>query len=939
MKVNLLTVLSVFAVFVVEAVDRSKFRTCSQTSFCERNRNNFIPQEYHVRPGSYGIHSETSTITAELLNGRHPLQDPLVCKISILQNNVARITINEKTPLHPRWTVPDVLQASALEAGQAELTVTEDGAIVKFGSREIKVVNKPFSVTLSINGEQAIAMNSEGLLNFEQYRNEKNPKPDPAHSESSGEGAAAAAAAEQQDHEMKFPYDVEGMWGESFGGHTDSKPRGPAAVAADITFIGSEQVYGIPEHATDFALKTTKGGDGYNEPYRLYNLDVFEYELDEPMALYGAVPFMLGHDTAKTSAALWLNSAETFIDVSDAGKLSWFERLTGAESKQQQGKQSYWVSESGLIDVFLMVEPNPKDMFFAYNSLTGMPAMPAQFATAYHQCRWNYKSQDDVAQVDAGFDQNDIPYDVLWLDIEHTNGKRYFTWDTANFPSPKEMQASLAGKGRKMVTIVDPHIKKDSGYHVFQEAENQDLYVKNSNKGNYDGWCWPGSSAYLDFCRQDVRSYWAGLFSYGKYEGSTPDLYIWNDMNEPSVFNGPEVTMPKDNLHLHSSVEHREVHNMYGFYHQWATEQGLARRDPAQNTRPFVLTRSFFAGSQKYGAVWTGDNMAKWDHLEAAAPMLLALNVGGITFSGADVGGFFGDPDPELLTRWYQAAAFQPFFRGHAHIDAKRREPWLFGEPHTTHIRDAIRQRYAYLPYIYTTFREAATAGVPIMRPLWLEFPKDPSCFDKGQEWLLGAAILVKAVTTAGQTSTDVYLPGPAVWYDVENFHLYQGQRTVTIDSPITKTPVFQRGGTVVPKRERARRSSAAMVWDPYTLVVALDENGQAQGEVYEDDGKTFDYQKGQFTLRSFKFDGKTLTSSATGSLETYSTVERIVIFGLKTAPQFAHTIDSEGNRRRVEVQQVGLKSDSVYVLRKPDLHVQAAAGQWSVELMWEQSS
>jgi alpha 1,3-glucosidase len=367
-----------------------------------------------------------------------------------------------------------------------------------------------------------------------------------------------------------------------------------------------------------------------------------------------------------------------------------------------------------------------------YATLTGFPALPQQFAIAYHQCRWNYKSEEDVGEVDAGFDKHDIPYDVIWLDIEHTDGKKYFTWDKTLFPTPRNMQNRIAAKGRKMVTIVDPHIKRQAGYHVHTEAQNRGLYVKNSDSkgGDYEGWCWPGSVSYLDFTRPEVRDYWADLFALSSYDESSPNLYIWNDMNEPSVFNGPEVTMYKDNLHgVDEKVEHRDVHNLYGMYVHRATSEGLIKRD---NARPFVLTRSFFAGSQRYGAMWTGDNMAKWDHLRASMPMLMSLAVSGFQFVGADAGGFFGNPDTELLVRWYQAAAFQPFFRvsprlergcvplspslsshtralalhlslshtpplpfrqAHAHIDTARREPWLFGDATTDMIRDVSAAR------------------------------------------------------------------------------------------------------------------------------------------------------------------------------------------------------------------------------------------------------
>lgn len=227
-----------------------------------------------------------------------------------------------------------------------------------------------------------------------------------------------------------------------------------------------------------------------------------------------------------------------------------------------------------------------------------------------------------------------------------------------------------------MVTIIDPHIKRDDNFHIHKEATQKGLYIKDKNGNDFDGWCWPGSSSYLDFTSPHVRQWWAEQFSLDTYGGSTLDLYTWNDMNEPSVFNGPEVSMSKDAKNL-QGIEHREWHNLYGIYMQMATAQGQIHRckttEPTQKLRPFVLTRAFWAGSQRFGAMWTGDNKAEWSHLKGTSAMVLSINLAGLSFSGADTGGFFGDSNAELWTRWYQAGAFMPFFRGHAHHDTKRK--------------------------------------------------------------------------------------------------------------------------------------------------------------------------------------------------------------------------------------------------------------------------
>jgi alpha 1,3-glucosidase len=281
--------------------------------------------------------------------------------------------------------------------------------------------------------------------------------------------------------------------------------------------------------------------------------------------------------------------------------------------------------------------------------------------------------------------------------------------------------------------------------------------------------------------------------------------------------------MHKDCLHV-GNVEHRDVHNIYGYLVHQATFEGHLLRSK-QNDRPFILSRAFFAGSQRFGAIWTGDNMAQWDHLAASVPMLLSIGTAGLPFAGADVGGFFDNPDSELLLRWYQVGAFQPFFRAHAHIDTARREPWLFDNETLNHIREAVYERYAHLPYVYTVFWNASITGIPVMRPLWMEFPKDAKTFDIEDEYLFGPNLLVKPVSSKACESVSVFLPASTLWYDVKNFVQHDGGQLVNIPTPLNKIPVFQRGGSILPKQERKRRSSSQMIFDPYTLVVALDAN------------------------------------------------------------------------------------------------------------------
>lgn len=331
--------------------------------------------------------------------------------------------------------------------------------------------------------------------------------------------------------------------------------------------------------------------------------------MDSPMTLYGAIPSMQAHRKDSTVGVFWLNAAETWIDVVKQ-KVSSNPMSLGTEGDIDT--ETHWISESGLLDVFVFLGPSPKDVVAQYSELTGYTQLPQQFALGYLQCRWNYVSDEDVKNVDAHFDKSNIPYDVIWLDIEYTDNKKYFTWDPHAFSDPIGMEKQLDDHERKLVVIIDPHIKNVDNYAVVKELKSMSLGVNDKNNKLFEGWCWPGSSHWVDCFNLATIDWWRSLFTYKSFKGTAPNVFLWNDMNEPSVFNGPETTMPKDNIH-HGNWEHRDVHNLNGLTFVNATFEALLHRDPTTSRRrPFVLTRSYYAGSQRLGAMWTGDNLASW---------------------------------------------------------------------------------------------------------------------------------------------------------------------------------------------------------------------------------------------------------------------------------------------------------------------------------------
>ncbi|KAK0615927.1 glycosyl hydrolases family 31-domain-containing protein [Bombardia bombarda] len=873
------------------SVKEHDFKKCDQSGFCKRNRafaDQVIATSSWQSP--YNVQSDSrsfkdgqlhATILKTINDNGDTVRLPIT--VSFLQSGVARVTVDEEKRQKKEIELRNDSKARKERYNEAEQWVIVGGLAldteaqvayedksqitVKYGPSsafEAAIKFAPFGIEFKRDGKTQIRFNDRGLLNMEHWR-PKIEQPEPEKQEGEGEASEDEKKEEEPkeaEKKVEAPKgeDQSTWWDESFGTNTDTKPRGPESVALDISFVGFEHVFGIPSHAGPLSLKETRGGSGnYDEPYRMYNADVFEYILDSPMTLYGSIPFMQAHRKDSSVGVFWLNAAETWVDITKA-KDSKNPLALGIGAKTST--HTHWISESGLLDVFVFLGPRPQDITQKYGELTGTTAMPQEFAIGYHQCRWNYVSDEDVKDVDRKMDKFKIPYDVIWLDIEYTDEKKYFTWDSHTFPDPISMGKQLDSHGRKLVTIIDPHIKNVDNYPVVTELKEGGHGAMNKDGNLFEGWCWPGSSHWIDAFSPAAREWWKSLFKYDRFKGTMENTWVWNDMNEPSVFNGPETTMPKDNLH-HGNWEHRDVHNLNGMTFHNATHHALVSRKTGELRRPFVLTRSFFAGSQRIGAMWTGDNQAAWDHLHASIPMVLSQGIAGFPFSGADVGGFFGNPEKDLQTRWYQAGAFYPFFRGHAHIDARRREPYLAGEPYTSIITAALRLRYSLLPSWYTAFYRAHVDGSPIVKPMFYTHPGEEAGLAVDDQFFVGdTGLLVKPVTEEGKESVDVWVPDDEVYYDYFAYDVVvaggaKGKR-VTVAAPLDKIPVLMRGGHVFARRDVPRRSSALMRWDDYTLVVSVGKEGKvgkAEGELYVDDGDSFEFEQGQYVHRRFVFD------------------------------------------------------------------------------------
>ncbi|KAJ7840526.1 glycosyl hydrolases family 31-domain-containing protein [Mycena olivaceomarginata] len=396
----------------------------------------------------------------------------------------------------------------------------------KYGNNEVVVAFEPLTVSLLRGGKPQVVLNGRGLLHMEHFRNKKVEETKTEETAPAPEEVAENAAEQVVFQAEAEPELNPRAW---FEGKTqdDWWEESPESLSIDISFPSHGTIYGIPQHDTRLALPTTaRDSPTFTDPYRLYNADVFEYLASSPMSLYGSIPVLHAHSADSTVGIFHAVGSETWIDVSHASDKS---------------TETHWISESGILDLFLMPGPTPADIFAQYSRLTGTPVIPPHWSLGYHQCRWNYISSEDIRTVQKRFDEEDMPVDVFWLDIEYADEHKYFMWDEKNFPDPVEMTNDVAANGRKMVVIVDPHLKRTSNYSAFQEASDRKVFVKQPNA--------LGSTSLTRILGTGGRHKTTALKSGWSWTSSTTDIHIWNDMNEPSVFNGPEISMPRDNIH------------------------------------------------------------------------------------------------------------------------------------------------------------------------------------------------------------------------------------------------------------------------------------------------------------------------------------------------------------------------------------------------------
>lgn len=579
------------------------------------------------------------------------------------------------------------------------------------------------------------------------------------------------------------------------------------------------------DHFYGFGEKTSFL-DKRGEKMTMWNTDVYAPHNPEIDALYQSIPYFMAIRNGKAYGLFFDNTFKAVFDM-----------------KTSNETYSFW-AEGGQLDYYLFAGPKPKDVLEQYTEITGRMPIPPKWALGYHQSRYSYQSEQEVRELVKEFQQRDIPLDAVYLDIHYMDGYRVFTFDEERFPNPEKLVKDLQQDGIHVIPIVDPGVKADPEYPVYQEGVNEDRFCKYLEGDIYFGDVWPGKSAFPDFTSSEVRKWWGEkhlFYSTMGIEG------IWNDMNEPAVFNETK-TMDLKVMHKNDGnpKTHRELHNLYGLLMGEATYEGMKAQ--IDGKRPFLLTRSGFAGVQRYSTVWTGDNRSFWEHLQMSLPMCMNLGMSGVPFCGPDVGGFAHDTTGQLLTRWTQAGMFTPYFRNHSVLDSIRQEPWSFGGEYETIIRKYIQERYVWLPYLYTLFRQASLTGVPVMRPLVLEYPEDKHTFNLSDQFMIGSDVIVAPIMKPDTNHRVVYLP-EGRWVNYWNDEKLEGGKHHLVEADMTTLPIFiKEGATLI---HGSVKHSTEQKETEIKIHLYPSENGLDQFVYYEDDGKTFEYQQeNYFELR-----------------------------------------------------------------------------------------
>ncbi|WP_221387723.1 glycoside hydrolase family 31 protein [Clostridium perfringens] len=578
-----------------------------------------------------------------------------------------------------------------------------------------------------------------------------------------------------------------------------------------------------------------KGGDLNKKGCYTENFNTDDPETDDDsITYYKTIPFYVALKEEATYGIFFDNSFRSYFDM---GK--------------EMGDRIFFGAIGGQIQYYFIPGENIKEVVKNYTALTGRMEMPPLWSLGYQQCRFSYFSQEEVRELVKTFEEKDIPLDVVYLDIDYMDGFRVMTFKTPNFDDAAGLIGDLKEKGIRTITIIDPGVKVDEEYDIFKRGKEGNHFTKKLDGEMFIGAVWPGDSAFPDFSNKDCREWWKSELK--KFISEHGMDGIWNDMNEPCVFNNDHKTMLETCLHNSDNgvIEHKEFHNRYGFEMSRCSKEAQEELHP--NERGFSMTRATYAGGQRYSSVWTGDNMSLWSQMRMSISMNANLGISGFSFVGNDVSGFGLDSSEELFIRWMEMGPFIPIFRNHSNMYTRRQEPWAFGPRAEKIAKKSIELRYELLPYIYDLYYISHKEGLPIFRPMIMEYEKDMNLLNMREQFMLGENMIVAPVLYEGERSKTVYLPKGS-WFNYFTMEKLQGGKWYKLPCELDEILVFVKEGAIIPTYNKKFRNVKERPNN--ILLKVFGEN--AKGFHYNDDGHTMEYLEGKYTYMDIKVvDGK----------------------------------------------------------------------------------
>jgi alpha-glucosidase len=656
--------------------------------------------------------------------------------------------------------------------------------------------------------------------------------------------------------------------------------------------------------------KSARGANLHGRKFENWCTDSFAFG-PESDPLYRAIPFYYSLAAGVAYGIFLDNTFRTSFDFNT-----------------QNEAEVTFAAAGGEMNYYFIGGPSLTEVAQRYHQLTGTHELPPIWALGYHQCRWSYYPEQVVKTLAQQFRTEQIPCDALYLDIDYMDGYRCFTWNQQYFPDPKRMIQELKQMGFQTVVMIDPGLKEDPAYKVYQEGLEQGYLVRTADGAVAKGPVWPGFCGFPDYTKAAARRWWGQLYR---------ELYVdqqvsgfWNDMNEPAVFYVNHKTLPDTVMHDMdgSPASHRRAHNVYGQQMARASWEGFQALIPEK--RPFLLTRATFAGGQRFAAVWTGDNCATWEHLQIANIQCQRLSISGFSFCGTDIGGFSGDSDGELYTRWLQLSVFHPLMRTHSMgshatgdaIDPAEttdsaavppveplpvfdQEPWSFGAKWTPIAKKAIELRYCLLPVIYSAMWLLKQQGLPVIRHIAFEDPDNPKAWDEERDFLFGEHLLVSPVIQARVQRQKVHLP-PGIWYYFWTGQAYQGEEFVNVMAD--QIPFFVRAGAVLNTFPTRQHTGEPIPEDTLYVYYNL---GETLSHYYEDEGEGINPEHALEVFQTFGTEfAYTINRVKKGEWSPISRKRKIYLVGF---PTFARRCLVDGKDH--PIKEIRLRDRTLYSL------------------------